>query len=228
MDLRIDIFSARDQGARATRELTPTQLIAAIIQEFREIEQLGDDPARYQLLRVADHTALLDDHKLERQAGDITRLVLVDRPVTLPVGTHALGRRVYLREQERNKVFRLHWQPAVIGRRQSVQGEEPPLAVNLADHAARDYISKRHAQIIEQGGRLMVESLTSKPTRVVTANGDPVDLVEGKPYPLTHGDVIHLINSRVELRVLIDDDLATISDDLASISAVQPPQASED
>lgn len=203
--LQVNIFSLHDQDAEVRPDLTPPDLIEAILKEFRGLDQLGDDPARYQLVGLGDRVALDDDQKLVPQLGDRPHLELIDRPPELPKGAEALAGRIYLRDQERNKVFRLHWQPAVIGRRQRAQAEEQPLAVNLADHPASDYISKRHAQITKQGGRLLIESLTSKPTHVITASGDPVPLVEGKPYPLAHGDVIHLVNSRVQLRVLIDE-----------------------
>lgn len=195
--LRVNIFGLPDQEAEVRPDLTPPDLIAAILKEFRGIELLGDDPARYQLVRLDDRVALADDQQLVPQLGGGKHLELIDRPPALPRGAEALAGRVYLRDQERHKVYRLHWQPAVIGRRQSPQADEAPLAVNLADHPASDYISKRHAQISRQGGRLLIESLTSKPTRVITAGGDPVPLLEGKPYPLANGDVIHLVNSRV-------------------------------
>lgn len=204
IQLRIDIFGKRNQLAEVRLDLSAGDLIRAILQEFRDVDELGDDPAKYQLVRADTGAPLLADERLRPGMAD--HLILIDLPIAPPAGAGSLSRRVYLRDQERGKVFRLHWQPAVIGRRQDENGAEPPLAVNLIDHEAHDYISKRHVQIIEQGGQLMAESLTSKPTQVVLGGKNAVPLVKDKPYPIAHGDLILLVHSRVELRVIVDDE----------------------
>jgi len=209
MTVFIDIFQERQQEARVLRELRPEALVSAIVKEFRGLELLGTDPARYQLVRLDDGTPLDEDRPMDQQSGRIDRLQLVDRPAAPPPSALRILRPVYLRELERGRVYRLDWQPAMIGRRQQARDDQTPLAVNLADHPARDFISKQHVQLIEQGERLMAESLTSKPTGVTTAGGKWVKLAQGKPYPIAHGDVIHLVNSRVDLLVLIVDGTAT-------------------
>ena len=46
LDLLIDIFDLASQPAQVLPKIKPPQLVEAIIQEFREIEYLADDPAQ--------------------------------------------------------------------------------------------------------------------------------------------------------------------------------------
>ncbi len=52
LDLRIDVFEKANQRALAMPNLTPPELIEAILLEFRELEYLSNKPADYLLIKA--------------------------------------------------------------------------------------------------------------------------------------------------------------------------------
>jgi hypothetical protein len=205
--LRIDIFEKTDQRAEALPELTPPDLIAVILEEFRELEYLGDTSADYQLRRADDATLLDEKRPLNRQqlASD-THLVLVEHDYPLPEGTQRPSMPIYLREQPAGKVYKLHWLPAIIGRPGQQQAHQEWLAVNLNAHRAGLRVSRRHAQITEVNGKFYVESLSSNPTSVEDSTGQQTSLSLNTRHPLNHGDCIYLERSDITLKFIVRNE----------------------
>src|SRR5262245_45022712 len=98
LDLRIDVFEATDQPAQVLPNLTPPELIRAILQEFQELEYLGDNPTHYQLVRASDRTPLENKQSLAQQCQSKGRLILVESNVELPPGTQLPSQNIYLRD----------------------------------------------------------------------------------------------------------------------------------
>jgi len=78
IEILIDIFDLAQQRALALPELTPPQFIKAILQEFTELEYLGNAPEEYQLQKAADKTPLDDEKPLQAQLGDEAHLIPPD------------------------------------------------------------------------------------------------------------------------------------------------------
>jgi hypothetical protein len=206
IELQIDVFDLAAQRALALSTLTPPQLVAAVLEEFRELEFLGADPAGYQLLKAADHSPLDDGAAVGDQLGGGDRLILVERVTPPPPGAGPPSKPVYLREQTSGKVFRLDWQPAIIGRPDRGQEHNELVAVDLAGHPAGQRVSRRHAQIVESDGVFFVEPLSPNPTVVRDGQGNAFPAQ--KRQPLRHGDVVFLENSQIALKFIVRDGRA--------------------
>ncbi len=204
LELFIDIFEQKNQRALALAELEPPGLVEAILQEFRELEYLGDTPASYQLLRANDQTVLDDKRPLNKQhITDSTRLILQEREVPLPEGTQRPTRHIYMREQQTSKVYKLSWLPAIIGRPGQNQAHNDWVLVNLSSHRTGLRVSRRHAQISESHGNYFIESLSSNPTALEDNVGTWTLLEPDARYALHHGDFIHLERSKIVLKFII-------------------------
>lgn len=204
IELLIDVFEQRSQPAFALAELLPTGLIAAILNEFAELEYLSTSPADYQLLQTVDHAPLQENIVLQEQLKDKDgcHLCLVERIVPLPIGTTAFSKPIYLRDQESGAVFPLHWNPAIIGRESpNVTGNEL-VAVNLETHPAALRVSRRHARIIEEDGHFFLEALSPQNPTLVRQQTEPI-LVGEERHCLQHGDVIVLERSEISLKFII-------------------------
>ena len=209
--LRIDIFEKKDQEALALITLTPPALIAAILQEFQELEYLSNQAATYQLQKASDGQALSDDLTLT-QLAENERLVLVERSLPAPSGARPPSQALYLREERSNpgeeqsqQLYPLHWLPAIIGRPDSNRPDNALLAVNL-EKAANGLglrVSRRHARIEEENGRYFVVSLApNNPIYHLTADDQRTLLTEAK-HPLHPGDRLYLEGSELTLKFLV-------------------------
>jgi hypothetical protein len=201
IELLIDVFDLAAQRALALGTLTPPQLVAAVLEEFSELEFLGNNRADYVLLKAADQAALDESAPIGDQLAKGDRLILAERVPTLPNGTSAPSRPVYLREQASGKVFQLHWQPAIIGRPDQDHEHNARLAVNLADHPGGQRVSRRQAQIGESGGMFFIEPLSSNPT--IVRDGQGQNFPAQSRQPLRHGDVVYLENSQIALKFIV-------------------------
>lgn len=202
LNLRIDIFEATNQLALVLPTLTPVELVKAILEEFQELDYLSRTPELYRLLK-ADGSALEQTDPLNtQQLGRESRLMLVEQEVNLPAGTQRPGQPVYLREMTTGEVYKLNWQPAVIGRFDKKQPDDK-LAVNLERHGSGQYVSRRHAQIIEADGRFYLASLSERsPTFIVKNGADPRPVAQKEP--LDHGDLIQLLDrNKITLKFII-------------------------
>jgi hypothetical protein len=204
LELLIDVFDHAAQRAIALPTLLPAELVAAVIKEFREIEFLGNDPAHYQLLKAATRSALDEQVPVGQQLAAGERLALVEREQPLPPGTQRPSRPIYLREQSSGTVYKLHWQPAIIGRPDSTQKDNQQIAVNLSAHAAGQRVSRRHAQIVESKGQFYVERLAPNPTVVKDSQGITTR-IEGDRRPIQGDDTIVLESSQIALKFIVRD-----------------------
>ncbi|HHY54538.1 MAG TPA: FHA domain-containing protein [Chloroflexi bacterium] len=205
LDLTIDVLELPAQHAAALWTLAPQELIAATLQEFRELEQLGIDPGDYQLLD-AQSGAPLDEKPLDdlfaKDAKDI-HLKLVEKPVPVPRGAQSAPEPLYLREQATGRVYRLGWLPAIIGRPDRNLPDNHLLAVNLEALPTGLRVSRRHVRLSEQGGQYFVQRMSGNPTVLRRTTGETINLLDASRMPIDSGDLIVLERSQITLKFLI-------------------------
>lgn len=204
LDLFVDIFEVKNEPAKALPELTPPELVDAILQEFRELEYLSDNPDDYQLvIKEKDFPRLKNDTQLAQQPLGAGQLILVEKmPRKFPTGTERPSQHVYLREQTSGKVYKLHWQPAIIGRPDNSQEHNSWIAVNLEPFETGLRVSRRHAQITEKDGQFYVESLSRNPTSIKDVEGKTRRITDKKEL-LQDGEVILLERSNIALKFIV-------------------------
>ena len=211
IEILVDVFAKKQQRAMALSSLTPPELVEAILQEFQgDLDYLGSTPGDYRLLRGSDRSPLDEGVLIEQQVAKQEHLVLVEQEVPPPSGTRRPTRSVYVREQAgreegRNQVYKLHWLPAVIGRREKKATPGELVAVDLAAHPTGLRGSRRHAQITEEQGKFYVEGLSQNPTMVEDAQGNRTPLNATK-HLLHDGDRIYLERSQITLKFLIREE----------------------
>ncbi len=202
LDLRIDVFEEENQLAKALPDLKPSELVEAVLQEFRELEYLSGSSADYKLLRAEDGEPLDDEDELRHQIGENGRLIMVEEEKPLPPGTARPSRPIYLRDTVIGNVYKLHWLPAIIGRPDKNQPHNEWVAVDLERYKTGLRVSRRHAQISEENGQFFISAMSRNPTLVKDAAGDMVP-VTGEKRPLHNGDIIHLERSNIALKFII-------------------------
>ena len=203
LDLRIDVFDQLAQWAKPLPTLKPPEFVDAILQEFQELEYLSDTSADYRLVPADDEAASLqEDVQLAQQVANESRLKLLEVERPLPPGTKQPSQAIYLRDVASGKVFKLHWLPAIIGRPDKNQPHDDRIAVDLESYQTGLRVSRRHAQITEQNGRFIIESLSRNPTTVKNEEG-AVEEVGDKKRPLQHGDLIQLERSNITLKFIV-------------------------
>jgi hypothetical protein len=202
LEVRIDVFEKTNQRALALANLTPPQLIEAILQEFRELEYLGDSAADYQLRKAQDRAPLADGQSLGEQLQGGERLMLVETGIPLPANTKPSTQPAYLREQSTGKVYKLRWQPALIGRPDKNQAHNEWIAVNLEGYKTGLRVSRRQAQITEENGQYFIESLSGNPTALKNGEGKTIEVTSTR-QPLQHGDVIYFERSNIALKFIV-------------------------
>jgi hypothetical protein len=213
LELWIDVFDKTVQKALALADLKPPELVAAILQEFREVEYLGDDPAQYRLLKAADRTPLDDESKLSGQLQGGERLVLVENEVPPPEGTRTPSQPIYLREQGSGRSHRIAWQPAIIGRVSENMSDNEWVAVDLKSSPTGLRVSRRHVRLSEDDGKYFIEALSSNPVQLVPVafvqenREGSLAVTEGKQrlYP---GDIIKLERSDISLKFIVRENQA--------------------
>lgn len=205
LDLTIDVLELPAQHAAALWTLSPQELIAATLQEFGELEQLGIDPGDYQLLD-AQSGAPLDEKPLDdlfaKDAKEI-HLKLVEKLPATPRGAQPAPDPIYLREQATGRVYRLGWLPAIVGRPDRNLPDNQLLAVNLEALPTGLRVSRRHVRLSEQGGQYFVQRMSGNPTLLRRATGETINLLDASRTPIDHGDMIVLERSQITLKFLI-------------------------
>lgn len=202
--LRIDVFEHPNQRASALLSLTPTDLVRAIVQEFREIEYLSDNPADYRLCKANEQAPLAAESTVAQLAQD-ERLTLVETAQPVPNGAHRPTRPLYLREQQSGKVYKLHWCPAIIGRPDRTQSHNDWLAVNLESYPSGLRVSRRHIGIVEEADQYFVYSLSPRNAAYHQTTAGHRTLLTEAHHPLQHGDTLFLEGSELMLKFLIRD-----------------------
>lgn len=208
LELYIDVLDKKNQHVLVEDDLTPVDLIAAILEEFQELDYLSNTPDGYQLRRAVDGAALEPTSTLRRQVDDADRLILAEVGPPLPGSAQRPTQQIYLREQGAGRVYKLHWYPAIIGRPDPTLIHNDWLAINLADHEQGLRVSRRHAQIVEEAGAFYIECLSSNPITVQHAAG-PHPLLQGQQHPLAHGDTIYLDKSQIVLKFIVRQEEGT-------------------
>ena len=142
---------------------------------------------------------------LGQQIKPNERLRLVEAEPVLPPGTQRPTKHAYLRDDATGKVYKLRWCPAIIGRPDSGLPHNDRIAVNLAQHERGMRVSRRHAQITEQTGRFYIEGLSENQTTIKDAQGRAT-MLDGRPLPLDHGQIVSLDQSQIELKFIIREE----------------------
>lgn len=204
LDLRIDVFAEENQWAKPLASLTPPELVAAILQEFRELEYLSGEADDYVLVKKADMAPLDPEEPLQKQLLDEAHLVLWEKERPLPSGAKRPSHPIYLRDQAAGKVFKLDWVPSIIGRPDPNQPHDDWLVVNLEAYPTGLRVSRRHAQISERDGRYFINSLSRNPTILKKADGSETPIGE-KTVLLDNGNTVFLERSNISLKFIVRD-----------------------
>lgn len=208
LHLTVDIFDQLAQRAHPLPSLTVQEFVAAILTEFQsDFAHLGSEATQYYLTRAEPGngvtTPLHPDELLAQQVQDGDHLVFCEKNLAPSTPSTAPHQAIYLREQSQGRVFPLQWLPALIGRPHYDQPDAPPPAVDLSGYPTGLRVSRRHAQIIEEGGRYYVESLSlTNPMALRDTAGNRVRLQAQKQL-LQDGDTIILENSEIQLQFLV-------------------------
>jgi hypothetical protein len=196
IELTIDVFDETDQRAAVRKTLTVAGLIEEVLSEFQELDD--EAPEFYGLYlegrqRPLERGKTLLDQGVEpgdrldfNWARDLFRQLR--RPLTE-------GTRFALQEGTTQVLFPMEWQPAIIGRPDADVAHNELLAANLEWLSGSHRVSRRHAQITEQGGAYYLEALAERnPTFL---NGQRLSL--GRSYEIRVGDTIGLGYSNITL-----------------------------
>lgn len=203
LDLLVDVFELQGQQARVLTSIKPPELVEAVLEEFRELEVLSDDPSAYYLVKADDHMPLDDTVEIGRQQlRKDDRLILEERTQPIPENTQKLAQHVYLREQNSGKVYRLHWQPAIIGRRAESQPHGEWVAVDLQPFPTGLRASRRHLMITEANGQFYVENLAKNPAAILR-NRDTTIPIDTDKARLLPDDIIWLERSQISLKFIV-------------------------
>lgn len=97
---------------------------------------------------------------------------------------------VYLEERTKRQKFVLHWQPAIIGRKQEEQGKNALLAVDLKALDEHCKVSRHHAWITYKNNQYYVTSIHER--NATYLNDNPRPLPAWREYPLQPGDRIRV------------------------------------
>ena len=203
LELFIDVFDKLDQRALVLPELKPPQVVSAVLQEFQELEYLGADPMGYKLARTRDEAPLDPSAPLEGQVVKGERLALAEVEAPLPRGAQRPTRAVYLREVAAGHAYKLHWQPAIIGRWSDKLPQNELVLVDLSQHPNGQRVSRRHVRLIEEGQAFYVEVLASNPVTQIHSEGETVLTPEDGKHLLLPGDVIKLTRADIRLKFIV-------------------------
>ncbi len=112
--------------------------------------------------------------------------LLMEQGARLPLTE---GHLAYLEEERNGVVFRLEWQPAIIGR--AVQMDPSAsrlLAVDLTGLTGAEYVSRQHACLTESAGQYSIEGLNPRNPTFVNEE----ELAEGAMRVLQPGDRVRV------------------------------------
>ena len=202
LKVQIDLLDLGRQVALPLTTLTPPELIAAILQEFREVDTLGLDSGEYCLQGAVDGRELDPNAELGAQLGAEPQLRLVERQRATPPGAQAVADGLYLREEAGGRVYRLRWLPAIIGRHDPAVGSNQLVAVDLEKLPTGLRVSRRHVRITQEEGRYAVESMSSNSASLRRVRGGTLAITRSK-QPLEAGDIIVLNRSEIALRFIV-------------------------
>lgn len=221
IEVMVDVLDHPNQRALPLANLTAGEFIAAILQEFRDIEYVGIDPSDYRLLR-SDNGEVNPDHELGAElaapvaatavraadaAGDsnpeaaLPHLRLVECVRKTPPNAQPAAARLYLREEATGRVYRLAWLPAIIGRSDPAVLADALVAANLEPLPTGLRVSRRHIRIVEAGTHLYAECLSNNPASVRRAGGVTIPLGRTR-QEIVSGDVLYLDRAEIALKFI--------------------------
>ncbi|MBN9392345.1 MAG: FHA domain-containing protein [Chloroflexi bacterium] len=225
LELFIDIFSLKKQRALVLPTLMPSELITQVLKEFGgtnnigkgvseaapekflKMEYISDSPDEYLLIKASTRQPLNPTVPLGQQLAPGELLVLVELNKPLPADTVRPSRPIYLVEQRSNKVYKIHWLPAIIGRSSSNLPFNDRLAVNLSWHPDGQRVSRRHAQITEVSGQFFVTSLSNNPVLIKRSQDMQVRIdSERGVQALNKGDELVFNNNLIVLKFIVRDE----------------------
>jgi hypothetical protein len=208
VELFIDVFEETGQRALALSELKPSELVSAILQEFHDLEHLGDNAEDYYLAKAESREPLDAETSLAKQVRAGDRLMLAEREAPMPGGTRRPPASIYLREQRAAKAFRVPYLPAIIGRRSENQPLDELVAVDLRSFASGLRVSRRHVRLTETGGDFYVENLSTNPVLLISPRWPSPLAVSTDRLTLLPGDIIRLDRSDIELKFILRSAVA--------------------
>ncbi|MCG8346237.1 MAG: FHA domain-containing protein [Chloroflexales bacterium] len=202
IELFVDVLAEKNQRALVLPNVTVTELVEEILQEFRTLDHLSDLADDYQLLKVRDRSLLDPSAQIGKQLANHDHLVLVEHEPPLPEKTRRPTKHLYLRDADTGKVYKLHWQPAIIGRPENTQQQKSVISVDLTGHERALRVSRQHAQISEENGQYYIQRLSQNPTTIKDEQGATI-VLDMEKRPLQPGQIIYLDNSRIALTFLV-------------------------
>jgi hypothetical protein len=201
--LKVDVFEKPEQTAQVLKELTPPQLIGAILSEFRELEYLSDNPADYRLVRMDTGMPLDGNHQLADQTWDDMHLRLEELDSYLPEGCERPTQPIYLRELRAGKAYKIHWHTAIVGRSSEGQPFNRRIAVDLRNSPTGLRVSRRHLHIEEDGDKYILDIVSNNPVTLIRDNQEVIAGATHGRIPLLNGDTIRLDRSEIQLKFII-------------------------
>jgi pSer/pThr/pTyr-binding forkhead associated (FHA) protein len=202
LELNIDVFDKPMQKAMAMPDLTPTELVEAILQEFQELEYLSDSPGDYVLVHADSKDPLQDDVEIQRQVRHQGRLAILEKAPETPAGAQPASKGLYLRDIATGNVTKVPFTPAIIGRPDNNQPNNELVVVNLESYPTGLRVSRRHAQITEERGKFFIESLSRNPTALRDEEGNMMPVM-AKKRPINNGDTIVLERSNIVMKFIV-------------------------
>jgi hypothetical protein len=194
--LTSELFDEPNQELSVQPHISVSELIGSAVDEFRlppgdyNIYD-RDTNRRLELDRSMEQlgiqTGMVLLFRREEQQPQYTRVIAVKGQMRMPFSF--APQSAFVREAETKTVFRLQWQPAVIGRPDSSNPDSNKLlAINLDAIPHGLSVSRNHASISEEEGIFYLEALS---TRNPTFLNDQ-HLVVGEKYPLQNEDQIRV------------------------------------
>lgn len=204
IDLRINVLDLQDQHAQVLPKLKPPDLVDAIIIEFRgdsDAEYLGANAGDYYLVNAQSGAPLDSATEVGKQVANGGQLALREVEHPVPSDGQALSQSVYLREIASGNVYRLGWQPAIVGRYSEDQPMNDLVAVDLQSYPTGLRVSRRHVAITENDGQFYVENMSRNPVSI--HRNDVTIPIESRRQRILPGDVIDLERSDIRLKFIV-------------------------
>jgi pSer/pThr/pTyr-binding forkhead associated (FHA) protein len=217
VELSIDVFDVTGQRAKVRRTLTVRGLIDEILREFDDLDRRTPDVYGI-FMKGASKPVSRDQTMIQLDLQNQDELVF--KYLRQSVRKKIVGApAAYLREESSDRLYDILWQQAIIGRPDADPVHSELLAVNLETYPNGQRVSRRHAQIVEEGGHYYVESLS--PSNPTFLNNETIPIAERRL--LRNGDRIRIGHNLFTLTFLIKSYPAGMPPAPVQAAAVAPP-----
>jgi hypothetical protein len=196
LEVTLDIFDKPGQRAAILASTTVAAVIAEVLAEFTDLQAAG--PERYGLSLADTGQPLAFQKSLAEQGvqnGDRLVFGWVGQPAREARRPVAGPGRARLLHEASGREYPITWQPARIGRPSADLTHNAQLLVDVQWLPEGGRVSRRHADITEQGGVFYLEALSDQNPTLL--NGQP--LQPEQPAGLRSGDRIGLGASGIVL-----------------------------